>query len=86
MVHATVHVTKKKKNVIREQCAWVLNISCDPQKQKIHQNKIMSAEKANNVKNENKAHNKAKDNRSTLSKIKKIRKKKNREVDCYEVT
>jgi hypothetical protein len=30
--------------------------------------KIMSAENANNVKSENKAHNKAKDNMSTLSK------------------
>ena len=61
-----------------EQCAWVLNISCDPQKQKIHQYKIMSAEKANNVKSEYKAHNIAKDNTSTLSKTKnkKIKKKK----------
>lgn len=31
----------------------------------------MSAENANNVKSENKAHNKANDNMSTLSKIKK---------------
>jgi len=87
MVHATVHVTKKKKNVTREQCAWVLSISCDPQKQKIHQYKIMSAENANNAKSENKAHNKANDNTSTLSKIKKNirKKKKHREVDCYEV-
>jgi hypothetical protein len=57
--------------VICEQCAWVLNVSCDPQEQKIHQYKIMSAENANNVKSENKAHNKANDNVSTLSKIKK---------------
>jgi hypothetical protein len=57
--------------VIREQCAWVLDVPCDPQEQKIHQYKITSAENANNVKSENKAHNKANDNMSTLSKIKK---------------
>lgn len=57
--------------MIREQCAWVLDVPCDPQEQKIHQYKITSAENANNVKSENKAHNKANDNMSTLSKIKK---------------
>jgi hypothetical protein len=57
--------------VICEQCAWVLNVSCDPHEQKkIHQYKIMSAENANNVKSENKAHNKANNKMSTVKKNK----------------
>ena len=72
--------------MIREQCAWVFNVPCDPQEQKIHQYKITSAENANNVKSEQKAHNKADDNMSTVrnKKNKKIE-KNTRDVDCYEV-
>ena len=43
---------------------------------KIHQYKITSAENANNVKSENKAHNKADDNMSTVRNKKKMRKLK----------
>jgi hypothetical protein len=68
--------------VIREQCAWVLDVSCDPQDKKIHQYKIMSAENANNLKSENKAHNKANNYISTLSKIKKL---KTTVADRFEV-
>jgi hypothetical protein len=71
MFNATVHITKKKKmRYVSSPHGYSMYLVTLSGKKKTNQYKIMSAESANNVKSENKAHNKANDNKSTLSKIK----------------